>query len=299
MGARSAEYPRAVPEIRAAADGDLDAVFALLTARERAALGTLELDRSQLAQSWGQPSLERWVAVAGRNVVGYASVGSGHELELAADDPRAGDALIVRAEESATTRGFDHLSCIAVREDESLCSLLERRGFETSREVLRMWRLLDGDLPAPEWRDRVAVRTYEDGDAERVRTLLDSEYAAWDTEHVKRPHADWLEWMTAHDEFDRELWFLVECERELIGCALHWRAHNASGWVKDLVVREDHRGGGIGKALLQHGFREYATRGAKRVGLKVDSANPTGALHLYERVGFVVDRRYATWVKPL
>jgi ribosomal protein S18 acetylase RimI-like enzyme len=33
--------------------------------------------------------------------------------------------------------------------------------------------------------------------------------------------------------------------------------------------------------------------------LKVDSTNPTGAVRLYERLGFTTDRRYTTWVKPL
>ena len=45
------------------------------------------------------------------------------------------------------------------------------------------------------------------------------------------------------------------------------------------------RGRGIAKALLQHAFRVYAARGAKQVGLKVDSTNPTGAIQLYERLG--------------
>jgi ribosomal protein S18 acetylase RimI-like enzyme len=35
------------------------------------------------------------------------------------------------------------------------------------------------------------------------------------------------------------------------------------------------------------------------VGLKVDADNPTGAPRLYERVGFVTDRRYGIWAKRL
>ena len=69
--------------------------------------------------------------------------------------------------------------------------------------------------------------------------------------------------------------------------------------MKDLAVRVDQRGAGLGKALLHHGFREYAARGATRVGLKVDAENPTGAPQLYERVGFVTDRRYEIWLKRL
>ena len=34
-------------------------------------------------------------------------------------------------------------------------------------------------------------------------------------------------------------------------------------------------------------------------GFKVDADNPTGAPQLYQRVGFVVDRRYAIWSKKL
>ena len=38
---------------------------------------------------------------------------------------------------------------------------------------------------------------------------------------------------------------------------------------------------------------------ALAVGLKVDADNPTGAPQLYERVGFVIDRRYTIWSKAL
>ena len=105
--------------------------------------------------------------------------------------------------------------------------------------------------------------------------------------------------MTGHDDFDPALWFLAERGGDLVGCALHWKPMQASGWVKDLVVRDDERGAGLGKALLHHGFRAYAERGAARVGLKVDANNPTGAPQLYERVGFVTDRRYEIWLKRL
>jgi ribosomal protein S18 acetylase RimI-like enzyme len=104
--------------------------------------------------------------------------------------------------------------------------------------------------------------------------------------------------MTAHDEFDPELWFLVERDGELVACALHWKEHEGRGWVKDLAVRESERGRGLARALLHHGFRAYAGRGAERVGLKVDSRNPTGALELYGSVGFVVDPTFDSTGEP-
>lgn len=84
-----------------------------------------------------------------------------------------------------------------------------------------------------------------------------------------------------------------------MGAALHWREHQGSGWVKDVVVREQERGRGLGKALLLHGLRAYRDHGATRVGRKVDSTNPTGARQLYERLGWVTDRTYEIRLRPL
>lgn len=162
-----------------------------------------------------------------------------------------------------------------------------------------MWRTLDGDLPEPQWPSGVTVRTYRDDDARAVHSLLDQAYAAWDTAYTARAHDDWLAFMTAHDEFDRELWFVAERAGTPVACALHWRETGGNGWVKDLAVREGERGRGLGKALLAHAFAAYAERGATRVGLKVDPTNPTGALALYERAGFVTDQRSTIWVKQL
>jgi ribosomal protein S18 acetylase RimI-like enzyme len=105
--------------------------------------------------------------------------------------------------------------------------------------------------------------------------------------------------MTGHDDFDPELWFLVEREGDLVACALHWREEHGRGWVKDLVVSETERGRGLGKALIRHALRAYQGRGVTRVGLKVDSTNPTAALHLYESAGFVIDQRYGIWIRRL
>jgi len=137
----------------------------------------------------------------------------------------------------------------------------------------------------------VSVRTYEPRDAETVHALLDEAYSSWDGHYVRLANADWVAWMTEDAEFDPTAWFLAESGDELLGCALHW----TTGWLKDLAVRETERGRGLGTALLLHGFTEFARRGVPRIGLKVDAANPTGAIKLYERHGFVADRREGIW----
>jgi mycothiol synthase len=299
MGALGAEYRCPVPDIRDATWDDFDAVVDLLAARSRAAFGVSGVSPDHVRQRWELPGTATWVAVDGEALVGYAQLEEDQSLGVAATDPALGDALLARAEHEGRARGFDHLAVTAVREDVPLWALVERGGFTLEREVLRMWRSLDGTLPDPVWPQGVRVRTYDGADARRVQALLDEAYSGWDRDYVARSHEGWLSFMTEHDEFDPALWFLVERNGELVACALHWKEHQRRGWVKDLVVRERERGHGLGTALLREGFRAYEARGADRVGLKVDSTNPTGAPRLYEREGFETDQRLAIWVKRL
>jgi ribosomal protein S18 acetylase RimI-like enzyme len=288
-----------VAEIRDATWDDFDAVFGLLDARSRATFGISQEQPEFLRRYWELPANGKWVAVEDDAVIGYAGLDESQELTHAAADPEVGDALLAHAEQQARVRGFDHIAATAVPEDEPLYNAVRRNGYTLDREILRMWRMLDGDLPEPAWADGVAARTYADADGKRVHALLDEAYAGWDRDYISRSHEGWLSFMTGHGDFDPAMWFLVERDDELVACALHWKEHQGRGWVKDVVVRESERGRGLGKALLQHGFRAYAARGADRVGLKVDATNPTGAPQLYERLGFVTDQRLGIWTKRL
>lgn len=299
MGALRAEYRCAVAEIRDATWDDFDAVFDLLDARSRAAFGVSGQRREHLRRRWEQPANERWVATGNGQVVGYATLREDHELAIAARDAEVADGLLARAEDAARARGFDQVAATAVREDKPFWALLERGGFEHDRDVLRMWLPTTGELPSPAWPEGVAVRAYTDADGVAVHALLDEAYSGWDRDYVPLSHQGWLAFMTEHAEFDPELWFLAERDGALVACALHWKESEGLGWVKDLAVRESERGRGLGKALLRHALRTYQARGVDRVGLKVDSTNPTGAPQLYEREGFVIDQRLGIWHKRL
>jgi ribosomal protein S18 acetylase RimI-like enzyme len=287
-----------VPVIRAATADDLDAVLELLQERDWAAFGEVGVERAHIEHELGQPAFDCVVAQDDGRVIGWATLDGTRGLTVAATADSVADALLAELEASARGRRLDNVTSVAVPEDTVLWPLLERSGFMRTGEILRMWRQLDGDLPEPEW-PGVAIRTYTDADGPRVHALLDASYTGWDPGYVELAHDDWLAFMTGHDEFDPALWFLVERDDELVACALHWREHSGRGWVKDLVVRENERGRGLGHALLVQGFRAYSARGVGRVGLKVDANNPTGAVRLYEGVGFTVDRRYGLWEKKL
>jgi mycothiol synthase len=289
-----------VSAIRETTWDDLDGVVDLLAARSRAAFGVSGVQREHVRQRWELPGNDMgWVAEADGGIVGHASLDATHDVVHAARDPGVGDALLEQVEERARGRGFGEITLTVVPEDRPLYSLVERSGFALDREILRMWRSLASPFPGAVWPEDVMLRSYTDADGERVHALLDETYSAWDANYVPRAHEAWLAFMTDHEDFDPDLFFLVERDGDLVACALHWKESKGQGWVKDIVVREDQRGRGLAKSLLHHAFRAYADRGVGKVGLKVDSTNPTGAPQLYERVGFVTDQRQGRWVKRL
>ena len=57
-----------------------------------------------------------------------------------------------------------------------------------------------------------------------------------------------------------------------------------------------HRGNGLATALLGHALHAYRGAGYDEASLAVDSENPTGALGVYQRVGFTVESRWTNYV---
>ncbi|MGZ4419244.1 MAG: GNAT family N-acetyltransferase, partial [Gaiellaceae bacterium] len=151
-------------EISGATWDDLDGVYELLDVRSRAVSGISELKLEHLRDRWKLPAFsvgrDNWVAREDGRIVGYAAVDAAQELEHAAGNPAVGDALLARAEERARERGFDTLAATVAPEDEPLQALIGRSGFSRDREILRMWRPLNGSLPEPHWPAGVTVRTY-------------------------------------------------------------------------------------------------------------------------------------------
>ena len=59
------------------------------------------------------------------------------------------------------------------------------------------------------------------------------------------------------------------------------------GYTDLLGVRREFRGRGMAQALLADAMRRFAAAGMDKASLDVDSENPTGALALYAKMGYV------------
>jgi mycothiol synthase len=71
-------------------------------------------------------------------------------------------------------------------------------------------------------------------------------------------------------------------------------AEENKGNVSILGVAQENQGFGIGEALLQTGIVYSASKGFDTIELNVDTGNESGALNLYEKVGFKPE---SSWIQ--
>jgi mycothiol synthase len=69
-------------------------------------------------------------------------------------------------------------------------------------------------------------------------------------------------------------------------------------WIGQLGTRRTHRGRGLGRLVLTRAMTEAAGTGFQRASLGVDAENPTGALGLYESLGFTIKSKSITYRRP-
>jgi ribosomal protein S18 acetylase RimI-like enzyme len=180
-------------------------------------------------------------------------------------------------------------------------SVVAARGYRHDGSSLTMEIELRERPPAPNVPSGIDVRPYREQDAELVIAAMNdafSENPPW------RPvTSESFRSVYAGSRFaDPTLWRLAWDAGTLAGCVLPDPSRGADmtlGWVRILAVRARWRRRGLGEALLRTAFRDHFDRGLRRVGLGVDSDNPTGAVSLYDRIGMHVAYRLDDWVKDV
>ncbi|SDS12931.1 mycothiol synthase [Nocardioides scoriae] len=148
-----------------------------------------------------------------------------------------------------------------------------------------------------------ALSTWEDVDHEELR-------AAHNVAFVGHPgwspwsQEMWRQWISESRSFRPALSLLLRAPDG--GIAAYVQANEYDAVAEQTDRREtylvkvgtlpDHRRRGLADVLLRRALRLHAAAGCERSGLDVDSENPSGALAVYERVGFSVTRRWTDYL---
>ena len=184
--------------------------------------------------------------------------------------------------------------------------LAERSGYIAVRWFNEMKRELGEPVPAAApVPDGLRVVRFDRSLDDAVRRAHNDAFAQhWGSS--ERDAVAWAQWYTGNRAFRPELSFVVLDGAEVAAYLLSyfWEAEaEATGvrwaWIGQLGTRASWRDRGLGSALVGRALVVYRDAGYARAGLCVDTENATGALRLYERHGFTVVVRRASYVKPL
>jgi mycothiol synthase len=169
--------------------------------------------------------------------------------------------------------------------------LARAHGYRVVRYGFEMRRRLEAPLPEAPLPDGLEVRPVRPEDHRRIWDA-DVEAFADHWERGKRVEEDFVRWFTA-PWLDTTLWQVAWDGDEVAGSvltAIHAEENERLGlrvaWLDHVSVRRPWRRRGLAAALIASTLQIVKERGMEVAALGVDAENPSGALALYERLGF-------------
>lgn len=169
-------------------------------------------------------------------------------------------------------------------------------GYAPIRFYFSMLRDLSQPIPAVPLPAGLEIRPVREADH---RAIWDADVEAFQDhfESGVRTEEDFVSFFTDPDA-DTSMWLVAWDGTEVAGSVMNavHPTENAAfgysrGWLEHVSVRRAWRGRGLASALIGRSLVLLRDRGLTQAALGVDGENPTGALKVYERMGFVVHRR--------
>ena len=191
--------------------------------------------------------------------------------------------------------------------DDAQAELLASVGLRAERWTFTMRTRLAALPPARPLPPGYRLRDYDESMSEALRVAHNTAFLDHPNFTPWSPDM-WRATFTEARSFRPELCFLVSAEgSDEIAAYLETAEFDgdvaATGqrdaYVGLLGTQREHRGQGLASALLGHALHAYQQAGYDAAGLAVDSENPTGALGVYQRAGFAVDRQWTNYVMTL
>jgi mycothiol synthase len=289
--------------VRPFTEADADGVAALLSANHALFFGRPARLTGADVLTFRPFSKEDWIWEEDGRVVACAAYGVHGDAATirgaVADKGRGlGTQIVERGEAFAAAQDVAKIHCGIPAPDAAARELLESRGYREVRRFYEMAIELLGPPPPYDVPEGLVVDELRAGEERAFYDALNEAFQEhWEWHPM--PYDEWLELREGqhHDEHG-PVWFVVRDGDELAAVTRNDAWMNGGGYVGAIGVRPSWRGRGLAKALLYRTFDEFWRRGTTRVTLDVDAQNETGATHLYERVGMVVDSCDVAFEKP-
>lgn len=177
-------------------------------------------------------------------------------------------------------------------------------GYEPIRYEFEMARSLKGNLPQVPMPPGLEVRPVLD---KHIRPIWDASSEAFSdhwgyAEPTEENYQDWLEGRT----FDPKLWKVAWDGDQVAGVVQNYIDERENeeygrkrGYTENISVRRPWRHRGLARALIAESFLFLRDLGMEEAALSVDAENLSGALRLYESMGFEQVKRWTDYRKNL
>lgn len=183
-------------------------------------------------------------------------------------------------------------------------ALIQGAGYEPTRHFFEMLKTDIEGIEEPALPTGLELRSVVRAD---LRQIFDAEEEAFRDHWGRREWGDEMFAELLEDpDLDLALWRVAWDGDQVAGVVTTYivAEENAAlglrrGWLEHVSVRRPWRRRGLAAALILSACRALDERGMTEAALGVDSTNPTGALGIYERLGFTVARRATTWRRAL
>jgi GNAT superfamily N-acetyltransferase len=182
-------------------------------------------------------------------------------------------------------------------------ALLEKAGYQPARYFCEMVRPIDRVLPEAPLPEGLEIRPFEEAHNRAIFEAADEafrdhwgytesteeDYQRFTEDPSRKPHL----WKVAWDGDQvagmvRNVYFEEENEYY----------NRQRGWTEDICVRRPWRRQGLATALIARSIEMFRSMGFEETALGVDTKNPSGALDLYEKMGYKEGKTWTAYRKP-
>lgn len=187
--------------------------------------------------------------------------------------------------------------------NEGFAEIIKNLGYDPIRYSIGMSRSLE-NLPEAELPEGIEVRPV---DTQDVRKIWDASIEAFrDHWGFSMPKEEDFISYQGSKYFQPDLWQVAWKGDQIVGSVLNYIDHDYNqkfnrkrGWTEEITTHREWRQRGIARALIVRSMHMHKTKGMTEVALGVDSNNPTGALKLYESLGYQKENAWTIYRKPL
>lgn len=183
-------------------------------------------------------------------------------------------------------------------------SLLVSEGYKPVRYLFEMVRPNLNEIPDLPLPAGIEVRPAM---PQHYRRIWDAQAEAFQDHWGATEWRDeWFEMWQERPIFNPQLWQVGWDGDEIAGMILNFidqdenrEYHRKRGYTENISVRRPWRRRGLARALLARSLKVLRDHGMTQAALGVDAENISGALGLYEGIGFRTVKRHTIYHKPL